>query len=94
MKFVIPVRVDCSFTMLFSMSFLSLLGLTSLVAASPEDIFKRANAKKPVIEKRVPHEGFKNERLEKRASRFMTPQTEKFVVNGLVLSCRWTFEPC
>ena len=68
--------------MLFSTSFLSLLGLSSLVAASPEDVFKRANAKRPVIEKRVPHEGFKNEKLQKRSSRFMTSKTEKFVVNG------------
>lgn len=68
--------------MLFSASLLSLLGLSSLVTASPEDIFARAKAKKPVIERRVPHQPFKNEKLEKRASRFRTPKTEKFVVDG------------
>ena len=68
--------------MYFSATVLGLLGLSSLISASPEDIFARANAKKPVIEKRVPHKPFKNEKLEKRASRFRTPQTEKFVVDG------------
>ena len=63
-------------------SLFGLLAAASFGAASPEDIFKRANAKKPVIEKRVPHQPFKNERLEHRASRFRTKQTEKFVVDG------------
>lgn len=71
--------------MYLSASILGLLGLSSLALASPEDIFARANARKPVIEKRVPHESFKNQKLEKRASRFRTPQTEKFVVDGWVL---------
>lgn len=71
----------------FSTGILTLLGLTSLTAASPEDIFARANARKPVIEKRVPHQPFQNERLEKRASRFRNSKTEKFVVNGYSETC-------
>jgi len=71
--------------MYLSTSVFGLLAASGLAAAgSPEDIFARANARKPVIEKRVPHEPFKNERLEKRASRFRTEQTEKFVVDGSV----------
>lgn len=59
-----------------------LLAAAGSGAASPEDIFRRAGAKKPVIEKRVPHQPFQNERLEKRASRFRTDKTENFVVDG------------
>jgi len=68
--------------MYISSSLLSLLGLSSLISASPEDIFRRANARKPVIEKREPHSSFTNTKLEKRASRFRTEKTEKFVVDG------------
>lgn len=70
--------------MYLSTSILTLLGLSHLIEASPEKLFARANTKKPVIEKRVPNQPFKNERLQKRASRFQTPQTEKFAVDGLV----------
>lgn len=68
--------------MYFSTSILVFLGLSTATAVSPEDIFTRAKARKPVIEKRIPQEPFENERLERRASRFRTEKTEKFVVNG------------
>lgn len=70
--------------MYLSAGLFGLLDAAGLGNASPEDIFRRAGAKKPVIEKRVPHQPFTNERLEKRASRFRTEKTEKFVVDGCV----------
>lgn len=67
---------------------LCVLGASSLVSAyNPAEIFRRADAKRPTIEKRVPNQPFKNARLQERAygSYFSTPKTEKFVVNGTAI---------
>jgi carboxypeptidase D len=62
--------------MLFSSSLLALLGLSCTASAlnPAEKAFKKAQRPKPVIEKRVPHQEFKDSRLRKRA--------HNFVVNG------------
>ena len=70
----------------FSISAILTLGLSALSFSSasqhPSDLFKRADALRPVIEKRVPNQPFKNEQLEKRASPFLTSKTKKFAVDG------------
>ena len=64
-------------------SILTVLGVTGLASAiSPQDAFKRAERPKPIIEKRIPNQPFKSERLQKRAFNFKNSETEKFVVNG------------
>jgi carboxypeptidase D len=71
--------------MLFSSSLLALLGLSATVSAlnPAEKAFAKAQRpKKPVIEKRVPHQEFKDARLRKRAHNFLNNGTEQFVVNG------------
>ena len=73
----------------FSASVLSLLGLSSFASAAPHphpaDIFNRAAAKQPVIERTVPHKEFQNERLQKRASPFLNSKTKKFAVDGTAI---------
>lgn len=72
--------------MLFKSGLLATLGLSCLASAGyPEDVFKRAERPRPVIEKRVPHESFKDHRLQKRAFNFLNDNTEKFVVNGTAI---------
>ncbi|KAL9047245.1 MAG: hypothetical protein Q9214_000128 [Letrouitia sp. 1 TL-2023] len=44
--------------------------------------FERVQNKRPVIEKRNGNQAFSHPELEKRASRFLNPNTEKFVVDG------------
>lgn len=62
------------------------LGFSSLVSAfSGEDVFKRAERPKAVIEKRVAGEAFKSEKLQKRAFNFLNANTEKFAVNGTAI---------
>jgi carboxypeptidase D len=70
--------------MLFSSSLLALLGLSCTASAlnPAEKAFKKAQRPKPVIEKRVPHQEFKDSRLRKRAHNYLNNGTEKFVVNG------------
>lgn len=70
--------------MLFSSSLLAVLGLASAASAlnPAERVFQKAQRPRPVIEKRVAHEPFKNERLQKRAHNYLSNATEKFVVNG------------
>ncbi|KAL8793861.1 MAG: hypothetical protein Q9195_003587 [Heterodermia aff. obscurata] len=70
--------------MKFSLPCLSaLLCVASVAAINPADkAFGRAAHKKPVIEKRHVSEPFKNPVLQKRASKFLNANTEKFVVNG------------
>jgi carboxypeptidase D len=70
--------------MLLSSSLLALLGLSCTASAlSPaEKAFAKAQRPKPVIEKRVPHQEFKDQRLRKRAHNYLNNATEKFVVNG------------
>lgn len=65
-------------------SIITVLGVTGLASAaiSPQDVFKRAGRPKPIIEKRIPNQPFKSERLQKRAFNFKNNATEKFVVNG------------
>ncbi|OQO05505.1 hypothetical protein B0A48_09274 [Cryoendolithus antarcticus] len=69
--------------MLFGKEIVAALGFSSLVTAlSGEDVFKRAQRPKPVIEKRVANQPFKSEKLQKRAFNFLNANTEKFAVNG------------
>lgn len=66
----------------FSATVLGLLGLSSLAAAAPSDVFHRAEHLRGVLEKRVPDQPFQNERLQKRASPFLNSKTKKFEVDG------------
>lgn len=69
-----------------SASVVSFLGLSSLAAAAPSrEIFDRISAKRPVIEKRVPHQEFKNDGLQKRADTFLNSKTRKFAVDGTAI---------
>lgn len=70
--------------MLLSSSLLALLGLSCTASAlnPAEKAFKKAQRPRPVIEKRVPYEDFKDQRLQKRAHNYLNNATEKFVVNG------------
>lgn len=71
--------------MLFSSSLLAALGFSATLVSAlnpAEKAFAKAQRPKPVIEKRVPHQEFKDHRLRKRAHNFLTNGTEKFVVNG------------
>lgn len=58
-------------------------GLAGLATASSKaaNVFKKAERAVPVIERNDGH-GFQNPRLQKRASRYLTNATEKFLVNG------------
>jgi len=72
--------------MLFSSSLLAALGFSATLVSAlnpAEKAFAKAQRpKKPVIEKRAPHQDFKDARLRKRAHNFLTNGTEQFVVNG------------
>lgn len=70
--------------MLLSSSLLALLGLSCTASAlnPAEKAFKKAQRPKPVIEKRIANEPFKDQRLQKRAFNYLNNATEKFVVNG------------
>jgi len=70
--------------MFFSLSLLAALGLSCTVSAlnPAEKAFAKAQRPKPVIEKRVAHQEFKDQRLRKRAHDYLNKNTEKFVVNG------------
>lgn len=64
-------------------STLALLGIAGLASAvRPEDVFRRAEKYRPVVEKRIPGQPFRSSRLQERAFNFRNNATEKFVVNG------------
>ena len=71
--------------MLLLPSLLASLGLAALTTATnpAQRAYERAESRKPVIEKRVPGQAFKDSRLQKRASPFASnPALDKFSVNG------------
>ncbi|KAG8531318.1 uncharacterized protein KY384_002947 [Bacidia gigantensis] len=67
--------------------FSGLLSLTSLATAiSPAGkAFERVGERRPLLERRVPNQPFQNAELQKRASKYLTPETEKFAVNGTAI---------
>ncbi|KAF2114000.1 serine carboxypeptidase [Lophiotrema nucula] len=66
--------------MKFSLSICSALLCASTALAGFPHGFK--HPQRPKIERRVPNQPFQDEKLQKRASKFLTAQTEKFAVNG------------